>query len=724
MTSLRSIPIATLVGLAALAFSALYFLSDLIEAIQGGFSASQLGLTLVAEAAIPGFVIGLSAAQRPQIGALGRISAVAYAYSYVFFTGTVVYALIDGTSDYNALSHDLGPWMTIHGAIMVLAGLGFGFAVMRAGVLPRWTAITLMAGVVLVSLSQDLPAGAQLFAAAIRDLGFAGMGAALLGLHLASGKPVLRTDDLRASTRPDGSALRWVLGAVASALVVCVIAAPAAAAAPPDRAALARMDRVIRDGMERSGMPGFAVAVVSGNDEVHARGFGDTGNGGRVTPQTPFLLGSTSKSFTALAAMQLVDAGKLDLDAPARRYVREFQLADQRAADRITVRQVLQQTTGMPATAGGPILRSAADGTALEALQELRDTTLATPPGAAFEYANANYVLAGLIVERASGEPYAQYVQRHIFTPLGMRNSYVTLDAAQRAGLATGHRYWFGLNTAHGPTFRRGIQSAGYLISSAQDMALYLAMYLNDGVAADGERIVSQRGLDTMLAPGRPGTLGPWSDHADARYAMGWYVGGPWSEPAQLHPGRAPDSSALMVMFPRRDLAVVTLTNAANQLSLPGYPASVDRVERNAVDALIGDPVDTGTSLHRYYVYVDLIALALLAALTWAVIRAVRALRTRTRPRRRWLAIAGVVTRAGGGVLLVALPALTFGWRASFLWQPDVFTVIVLIGTLLLVTAALRLARLVRRAPNGPQEGPASGTVPAETDPAPALVAR
>ncbi len=426
-------------------------------------------------------------------------------------------------------------------------------------------------------------------------------------------------------------AVCWVVAAVAS-LLLGAVTASSAAATPPDRAALARMDRVIHDGMERSGVPGFAVAVVSGNDVVHARGFGDAGEDRPVTPQTPFLLGSASKSFTALAAMQLVDAGRLDLDAPARQYVPEFQLADQRAADRITVRQVLQQTTGLPATAGGPIVRSAADGTALAALRELHGATLATPPGAAFAYANANYVLAGLIIERASGEPYPQYVQRHIFTPLGMRDSYVALDAAKRGGLATGHRYWFGLSTTHGPTFRAGIQSAGYLMSSAQDMGRYLAMYLNHGVTADGDRIVSRRGLATMLAPGRPGRMGAWSDHADARYAMGWYVGGPWSEPAQLHPGRAPDSSAMIVMFPHRALAVVTLTNAANDLTLPGYPAPVDRVERNAVDVLIGDPVDTGTSLHRYYLYLDLIALALLAAMAWAIVRAVRALRTRTRP--------------------------------------------------------------------------------------------
>jgi hypothetical protein len=177
----RALPTTASVGLIALVFSALYLASDLIEVLQGGFSGGQLGLTLIAEAAIPVFVIGLYRVQRPQIGGLGRCGAAAYAYSYVFFTGTVVYALIDKTGDYAELSRDLQPWMTIHGALMVLAGLAFGAAVMSARVLPSWTGITLMAGVVLVALAQTLPEGLQLSAAAVRDLGFAGMGAALLG---------------------------------------------------------------------------------------------------------------------------------------------------------------------------------------------------------------------------------------------------------------------------------------------------------------------------------------------------------------------------------------------------------------------------------------------------------------------------------------------------------------------------------------------------------------
>lgn len=107
MTGFRSIATATPVGFAALAFSALYFASDVIESIQGRFSDGQLWLTLVAEAAIPCFVFGLYFVQRPQIGRLGQIGAIAYAYAYVFFTGTVVYALVAGTSDYSALSRDL-----------------------------------------------------------------------------------------------------------------------------------------------------------------------------------------------------------------------------------------------------------------------------------------------------------------------------------------------------------------------------------------------------------------------------------------------------------------------------------------------------------------------------------------------------------------------------------------------------------------------------------------
>jgi hypothetical protein len=173
-------PRAALIGLAAVVFSAVYLLSDAIEAVQGRFTVSQLWLTLVSEAAIPVFVIGLAQVQGQRFGRLGRASAWAYAYSYVFFTGTVVYALARHTDTYHELSRQLGAVMLVHGAVMVVAGIGFGTAVLRARVVPKWTAAALIAGVVLVALTQKMPAAVGLAAAGVRDCAFAGMGFALL----------------------------------------------------------------------------------------------------------------------------------------------------------------------------------------------------------------------------------------------------------------------------------------------------------------------------------------------------------------------------------------------------------------------------------------------------------------------------------------------------------------------------------------------------------------
>ncbi|MDX6319353.1 MAG: hypothetical protein QOD35_2753 [Nocardioidaceae bacterium] len=175
-------PPAQAIGLAAVVFSALYFISDVLELLHGGFSTAQLVLTYVAEAAIPLFVIGLYAVQRPHIGRLGLLGAVAYAYAYVFFTGTVLLALVTHPRNWEALVRDLGPWVTVHGLLMVLAGSAFGVAVVRARVLPRWTGILLLVGVVLVALASPLPGAAQTLCAGVRDLAFAGMGLSLLPL--------------------------------------------------------------------------------------------------------------------------------------------------------------------------------------------------------------------------------------------------------------------------------------------------------------------------------------------------------------------------------------------------------------------------------------------------------------------------------------------------------------------------------------------------------------
>jgi hypothetical protein len=182
--------VSRLVGLAAVAFSALYFASDVMEVAQGDFSTTRLVFTYIGEAAIPLFVIGLYAVQRPSIGRLGLFGAIAFAYSYVFFTTTVMYALVAGTENYKALTKVFGGWMTFHGVIMLAGGVAFGLAVTKAGVLPRWTGICLITGAVLVVAASGLPNLERTIAAAFPAAAFAGMGFSLLS-HRRQRRPGL-----------------------------------------------------------------------------------------------------------------------------------------------------------------------------------------------------------------------------------------------------------------------------------------------------------------------------------------------------------------------------------------------------------------------------------------------------------------------------------------------------------------------------------------------------
>jgi hypothetical protein len=167
-------------GLLTIVSTVVYLVSDVLEAAHGGFTPFQLWLTLVAEVTLPVFVLGLFAAQRPQIGSLGRVGAIGYALAYVYFTYTVGYALAAQTPDFETLNRDLGAPMTIAGGLMVLSGLAFAAAVYRARLLPRWTGFALAVGVVAVAAALALPAAVQLVAIGLRDVAFLGMGVALI----------------------------------------------------------------------------------------------------------------------------------------------------------------------------------------------------------------------------------------------------------------------------------------------------------------------------------------------------------------------------------------------------------------------------------------------------------------------------------------------------------------------------------------------------------------
>jgi hypothetical protein len=172
--------LAVSIGLAAIGFSVVYLASDVLEVAQGHFSIARPALTYAGEAAIPLFVLGLYALQRPRIGRLGLFGAAAYAYSYVFFTSTVIYALAANTRDYQSVTKAFGAWMVIHGLIMLIGGVAFGIAVVRARVFPRWTGVCLAVGVILVAAASGQSTVARTVAEAVPAAAFIGMGFSLL----------------------------------------------------------------------------------------------------------------------------------------------------------------------------------------------------------------------------------------------------------------------------------------------------------------------------------------------------------------------------------------------------------------------------------------------------------------------------------------------------------------------------------------------------------------
>jgi EmrB/QacA subfamily drug resistance transporter len=339
-----------------------------------------------------------------------------------------------------------------------------------------------------------------------------------------------------------------------------------AAAANGGRTAprFAAIERFVQDEMAAQRIPGLALGIVEDDRIAYLRGFGEADDSGRaVTPQTPFIIGSLSKSFTALAVMQLVEAGKVELDAPVQRYLPWFRVADETASAEITVRHLLNQTSGLSTKTGrsfqgnGDVSSSALE----KAVRKLRGAELTAPVGETHQYSTINYSILGLIVQAVAGRSYESYVQTGILDPLRMSGSFTSEAAAKKHGLATGYHYWFGRPRAADVPYNRGLTPAGYLISDAEDMSHYLIAQLNHGRYGSAS-VLSPEGVDELHRPAVP------TPETGTSYGMGWFVGPINGIPAIHHQGETFTFHANAVLVPQSRRGVVVLMNAENSLDL------------------------------------------------------------------------------------------------------------------------------------------------------------
>ena len=479
---------------------------------------------------------------------------------------------------------------------------------------------------------------------------------------------------------------------VAVVTAVAVVGGASAARGAPDSGTVDAIERHVAAGLEANRVPGGALAIVDGDGGVSLSGFGVTGRGGdEVTPDTPFVIGSVSKSMTALAVLQLVQDGAVGMDDPLADHLDWFQLEPAAWSQEVTIRRLLEQTSGLPALAGAPATTWLRDLPIEETARHVAGTELVREPGTAWEYSNANYVLLGALIEGATGLTYAEHLDQRLFTPLGMTRTTARLDEARELGLYRGHRYVLGRPVAH-LAFSEGLVPAGLVVSTPRDLSRYLRALLQGG-QLDGERVLSAAGVDALFAPATTATFGPWAKQPAAGYGFGWFVGGtPFGPtPAVFHPGATPDFGATAALVPVSSRGLVLLVNVGPRVAIPGAAGDIDRIGAGAVSLLTGsEPAVAGTVVDAYRVVTPVLMVVLLAAIVLASWRP--RVHGRARHHLGFAALAGVA-----GLVVLAVPALGLGWRQNWLWAPDLTAIAGLTGAAFAFAAVRRLLALRAR---------------------------
>ena len=342
-----------------------------------------------------------------------------------------------------------------------------------------------------------------------------------------------------------GLVLALVTAALALGAPTQALAAPSTSPASEglDREAV---DTYVEDYLDRHGLAGAGVAVVRDGEVVHTAGYGESGDGDTTT-STPMATGSTGKHMTAFAVLQLVEEGEIELDDRVVEHLPEFEMADDRVGD-ITVRQLLSHTSGMPS----PLILSPAEDLT-EGVARLDDWQLASDPGERHLYSNMNYHVAGRLVEVVSGTSFGAYLEENVFGPLGMDDT-VSVDTtrADHAGLQHGNVTAYG-TTLHVREMDQLIAGAGGVVSTAEDMARWMAMITADGRTPGGEQLLSADLLEEAQSP-QPGADG---------YGLGWDRSGEGVDPPRVgHSGATSRYSTHMDVVPGSGYGVVVMLNS------------------------------------------------------------------------------------------------------------------------------------------------------------------
>ena len=317
-----------------------------------------------------------------------------------------------------------------------------------------------------------------------------------------------------------------------------------------------RLDAFVRKTMAETAVPGVAVGVLH-EGETRTAGYGVTNVDHRleVTPGTLFQIGSISKTLTGTAIMRLVDRGLIELDAPIRTYIPDFDLADEATAARATVRHLVTHMGGWV----GDLFKGTGEGDdALDRIvAEMADLEQLAPLGTVYSYNNSGYYVAGKIVEAVTGQTFEHALQELVLDPLGLDRMYLGPDEVITRRFAVGHSVTpDGVSVARPWALYRAANPAGGIVTDVGQMLKYASFHLGDGTNDRGERILSSRSIREMQAEHAP-KVG-----LDGAMGITWHLDRVGGVRTVSHGGGTIGQISLLLPVPERDFAVAIVTNA------------------------------------------------------------------------------------------------------------------------------------------------------------------
>lgn len=372
----------------------------------------------------------------------------------------------------------------------------------------------------------------------------------------------------------------WLTVSCAAPVTTVPVFVPAAAE-PVARAKVValvpRLDAFLQEWFDDSGATGMVAGVVLDGELVYERSFGllARGSAAAVSGDSVFRVASLSKSFTALAVLQLRDAGKLALDVPVTDYLPELSAIRRSTRDAapITARMLLTHSAGLAWDDLWGAVSFGFNEAELAAFLQA-GVPLAREPGSGFEYSNLGFALLGRLIERVSGSSFEDYMTQHILRPLGMSSTAWNARAVPASRMAVG--YWGDKEPlAEAPRVGDGVfEPAGGMYTTLHDYARYLGFQLSAYPARDEpergpvrrssvrEAHQPQRSASHIEEPIAEIT-GAGLELHHSSYGFGWFVESSCDYRERLqHAGWEPGYHAGAIMFPAQRIAVVTMATS------------------------------------------------------------------------------------------------------------------------------------------------------------------